>query len=107
MTVLLVELYTAVAATVAVPFLIDHTIVLDCTGSLNVALGAAETATPVALDAGVWAVTVTPVEDKEASAPMSVSDPATRGFPFQSVGSLASATTWSITWARVALLETR
>ena len=64
---------------------------------------------PVTTGAGLVmaASTASLDEDNDASAPMSVKEPATRWFPFQSVGSLASATTWSITFARVALLETK
>jgi hypothetical protein len=57
-TVLVDELYAAVAATLAVPLLIDQTIVLDCTASLKVAVGAVLTARPVAPAAGVSAVMV-------------------------------------------------
>ena len=53
-SVLVAELYDAVPATV-VPALVAsvNVTVPDCTASLNVAVGAADTATPVAPDAGV------------------------------------------------------
>ena len=52
-------LYELVPATFAlVESLRVKPIVAACTGSLNVAVGAVETATPVAPDAGVVAVTV-------------------------------------------------